>query len=124
MFLGTGKTMDMNWFLPLQADAAPQGVSSLPAVLAPEQDLVSAVDDSDSAIPVSTDEVKMKLQSVMSNLHDKLAARIEHDPAGYEKAIAALEKSVQKLPSTVDSALQKSLYSFGKSVTEVRKLIL
>ena len=43
---------------------------------------------------------------------------------GYEKAIAALEKSVQKLPSTVDSALQKSLYSFGKSVTEVRKLIL
>ena len=40
----------------------------------------------------------------MSSLHDKLAAGI-HDPAGYEKAIAALEKSVQNLPSSVDSAL-------------------
>ena len=36
----------------------------------------------------------------MNSLHDKLAARIEHDPAGYEMAIAAQEKSIQKVPST------------------------
>ena len=126
MYLGTGKTMDMDWFLPLQADAALQSVPSLPAVLPPEQDIVlhPEVDDRDSAIPVSTEDVKMKLQSVMSSLHEKLAARIQHDPAGYQKALTALEKSVQKLPSTVDSALQKSLYCFGKSVTEVRLLVL
>ena len=125
MYLGTGKTMDMNWFLPLQADAVPQDLLPVPSRPEPVQGSVYPVHDSMTSehpgtqAGVSTDELKMKLQSVMKNLHDKLAARIEHDPAGYEKAIASLEKSVQKLPSTVDSALQKSLHSFGKSVTEV-----
>ena len=53
MYLGTGKTMDMNWFLPLQADTAPPDVSSVPAVQVHEQSTVSdhLVDDT----PVSTD---------------------------------------------------------------------
>ena len=38
---------------------------------------------------------------------------------GYEKALAVLEKTVEKLPDTVDTALQKCLYGFGKSVTQV-----
>ena len=71
---------------------------------------------------MSSDEVKVKLQSAINNLHEKIAARIEHDPEGYLKAIAALEKSVQKLPSSYDSALQKSLFIFGKSVTEVSNM--
>ena len=122
MYLGTGQTMDMNWFLPLQADTAPPDVSAVPAVQVHEQSTVSdhLVVDRDTVTPVSTEVVRLKLQSVMSALHDKLAARIEHDPAGYEKAIAALGKTVERLPSTVDSALQKSLHCFGKSVTEVR----
>jgi hypothetical protein len=113
MFLGTGKTMDMNWFLPLQAEAAPPDQSPIPEVLPPEQVMASTstVDDRGPVTPVSSDEVKLKLQSAMNNLHEKIAARIEHDPEGYLKAIAALEKSVQKLPSSSDSALQKSLAS-------------
>ena len=45
--------------------------------------------------------------------------RIDHDSVGYSKAVAIFEKTVDKLPSTVDSALQKSLCSFGKSITQV-----
>lgn len=128
MYLGTGKTMDMNWFLPLQADVVHVDHDPSPLPVVPEYDGVHLpVVDSvshDPPVVVSEDEVQMKLQSVMDKLRDKLAARIGHDPAGYEKAIAVLEKSVDKLPATVDSALQKTLYSFGKSVTEVRLFYL
>ena len=128
MYLGTGKTMDMNWFLPLQADVVHVGHDPSPLPVVPEYDgahlpVVDSVSPDPPAV-VSEDEVQMKLQSVMDKLRNKLAARIGHDPAGYEKAIAVLEKSVDKLPATVDSALQKTLYSFGKSVTEVRLFYL
>ena len=128
MYLGTGKTMGMTWFLPLQAEPASPlhdteiAVDSLHTTPVAVPDSASLPGVSDSPVTplevVSTDQVKERLQAVMSKLHDKLAARIDHDPTGYDKALAVLEKSVQKLPSNIDSALQKSLYSFGKSVTE------
>ena len=71
MFLGTGKNMNMNWFLPLQARAAPPNQSPVIAVLPPEHVISSTetVDDRGPVIPVSSDEVKVKLQSAMNNLH-------------------------------------------------------
>jgi hypothetical protein len=65
------------------------------------------------------DIVSKKLDNVINKLHNKLASRISYDPSGYEKALAVLEKTVEKLPDTVDTALQKCLYGFGKSVTQV-----
>ena len=125
MYLGTGKNMDMNWFLPLQAPSVPTSVSCPVSRPEPETSLDGQESQAelgehlDTPAIVSQSEVKIKLETVMKHLHDKLAARIQHDPSGYEKALAAMDKTVQRLPSTVDSALQKCLYTFGKSVTEV-----
>ena len=49
-------------------------------------------------------------------------SRIDSDPAGYAKAVDTFEKTVGKLPNKSDSALQKSLCSFAKSVTQVLRL--
>ena len=76
-------------------------------------------DNSQLVQDISPDIISTKLATVMNKLHDKLAARISHDPTGYEKALAVLDRTVDKLPATVDTALQKVLYSFGKSVTQV-----
>ena len=65
------------------------------------------------------DVMRLKLKRALDNLAEKVMKRIEHDPSGYNKAIAMFEKTVEKLPSSVDSALQKTLCSFGKSVTQV-----
>ena len=50
-------------------------------------------------------------------MEQKNYSRISHEPAGYEKAIEIFNKTVDKLPS-VDSALQKSICAFGKTVTQ------
>merc|ERR1712208_63137 len=64
-------------------------------------------------------DVKNKLDIVLGRLRDKISARIEHDPTGYSKTINCLDNTVTKLPTSRDSALQKSLFSFGKSITQV-----
>ena len=127
MYLRTGKLLEMTWFLPLLAEPAAQepksDTSILPTSIVSVQDgppLHGFSDSSDSITShVSSDQVKQRLQEVMAKLQPKLEARIGQDPEGYSKALASFEKAVDRLPSTVDSALQKSLYGFGKSETQV-----
>ena len=131
MFIGTGENMDIDWFLPMQCESlntehpCPQDSDDV-------QHSYQDNDDQDNApVPgndnsqlvqvqaISPDIVSTKLATVMKKLHDKIAARISHDPTGYDKALAVLDRTVDRLPATVDTALQKVLYSFGKSVTQV-----
>ena len=131
MKLGTGIKMPLDYFLPMQApDLSPAedevSVTSTPVpVLSPSPD---ATDLHTAPVPVAlpgsmgvidTAEVTDRLGSTLKALYDKLAARIPEDPAGYQRAVSDLEKTVQKLPNTSDSALQKCLHTFGKSVTQV-----
>ena len=57
----------------------------------------------------------------MTKLGDKLLCRIDQDPAGYNKALDIFNKTIDKLPANIDSALQKSLCSFGKTIVQVQK---
>lgn len=68
---------------------------------------------------ISRDEVKEKLRKVLKKLEDKIGVRVEHDVSGYDRSLDILEKTIDRLPSSVDSALQKTLCSFGKTVTQV-----
>ena len=152
MYLGTGTKMDIDWFLPLQADHTPAAgmvvmeagtntgledhtnnyceiVEPTEVSLELREDNVEPRDDNvepreNNVEPrednVAPREIKNKLQRILSKLGDKLSARIDHDPSGYSKALDILEKTVDKLPAKGDSALQKSLCSFGKSVTQVK----
>ena len=131
MELATGRKMSLDYFLPMQApDMAESGdviPSSTPAPYegtdtgAPaDEGHTAPVVQQDNVGVVNEAEVRYRLSSTLQVLHDKLAARISHDPTGYQKAVADLEKTVQKLPTTSDSALQKCLHSFGKSVTQVK----
>ena len=56
---------------------------------------------------------------MLNKLSEKLMSRIDQDPAGYSKALDVLDKTVDRLPARVDTALQKALCAFGKSVTQV-----
>ena len=128
MFLGTGKRMKLDWFLPLQAETSlsvdvPQ-VGASADVEQLEAGSESVVDVARViAVPVEenqvdTDAVKEILENVLKKLRAKLLSRIEHDPTGYNKALGILDKTVDRLP-VADSALQKTLCSFGKCVTQV-----
>ena len=129
MELGTGIKIPLDYFLPMQApDLYPVedevSITGTPVpVLTPDAtDLHTA--PTPVALPgslgvIDTAEVTDRLGSTLKALYDKLAARIPEDPAGYQRAVSDLEKTVQKLPKTSDSALQKCLHTFGKSVTQV-----
>ena len=155
MYLGTGKKVSIDWFLPLQEestltpslgsqDHGSQNLgnqnqdsqtldSQYPGTQNPSsqnpgsqnpgsQNQDSQNQDSQnltSQNPVQSDNLKEKLQSILIKLGEKISSRIDHDPTGYTKAVNILEKTVDRLPLRVDSALQKSLCDFGKSVTQV-----
>ena len=125
MYLGTGKKVSIDWFLPIQADAI-LPVDIPPVTIPPPEVSPDITQTEQVGLEVLTqqqeihpDIVKVKLQTVLNKLGDRLASRIEHDPSGYDKALDILNKTVDRLPLTVDSALQKTLCSFGKTVTQV-----
>ena len=88
MYLGTGKLLEMTWFLPLLAEPAAQepksDASILPTSIVSVQDgppLHGFSDSSDSiASHVSSDQVEQRLQELMAKLQHKLEARIDKDP--------------------------------------------
>ena len=126
MFLGTGQHTELDWFLPLTADPAQGEDLQLRGYV---ENPTSATSEGQPEIineapEVSPQDVKAKLKETLSVLADKIFARVEHDPVGYSKAVDLFSKSVEKLPISVDSALQKSLCSFGKSITQVTQNIL
>ena len=123
MKLGTGKELPLDYFLPMQAPedmtcSTPEPTQGTDTVT---PDCPTAPVLPSPAVEIDTTEISTKLSSTLRALQDKLTARISHDPAGYQRAVADLEKTVEKLPKTSDSALQKCLHSFGKTVTQVNK---
>ena len=123
MFLATGAQTDLSWFLPKQAPAPVGNQETLEV----RNKIVQQSSDNEDAENVfqnisslqDIEAVKGKLKLAFNMLSDKLTSRLESDIEGYAKAVSVFEKTVQKLPSTSDSALQKCLHSFGKSVTQV-----
>ena len=129
MFLGTGKHTELSWFLPKQAPSV-VGHNAVPIEVRDEAS--EHVDgfrvDAENGLEmreaveretIDPQDVKEKLQEALKRLSDKVMARIESDPEGYSKSIKIFEKTVDKLPNKSDSALQKSLCCFGKSVIQV-----
>ena len=145
MFIGTGNMLPLDWFLPAQAEISHtdedliqqvQGRTHHNTESAAEMNEiietpVIAEDISDTPVvakdisetPVVAEDiseaVKNNFQKVWEKLGSKILARIQQDPAGYAKAVEKLDKTVNKLPAKGDAALQKSLFEFGKSATQV-----
>ena len=129
MYLGTGKHTPLSWFLPKQAICLENDL-----VGTVDYGLVAPLDHGDledtvqvGSVPVGNNlidpqAVKDKLEKTLKLLSDKFMSRIDSDPAGYAKAVDTFEKTVGKLPNKSDSALQKSLCSFAKLVTQVLRL--
>ena len=93
--------------------------SDVPNIISQEDNREISVEDrvevNDETNP---EEVKEQLEEALKVLSEKLMARVDGDPGGYAKAVTAFGKTVAKLPNRSDAALQKSLFSFGKSVTQ------
>ena len=129
MFIGTGKHESLNWFLPLEDGTVDE--SELTSLLPKEDDGITLdVTNFEDGVEepqnnVVTDsvpnvvDVEKILESALTKLKEKIVSRIHNDPKGYKKALTIFDKSVDKVPATVDSSIQKSLCSFGKSVTQV-----
>ena len=126
MYLGTGKKQDPNWFKPLSSANTNQfestglldQIDNFPDV--EMEDAHEEHDDhasSDVSNEEKVDELKYKLKQTLAMLEGKICQRIERDIGGYEKALKIFEKHVERLPATTDSALQKSLCSFGETST-------
>ena len=121
-YIGTGKIKPIDWFLPLQAEPSSQHAD---VPLIETKRIEPAIpDQSEDSVDITGEQVdpeavKQKVEYVLKRLRDKLLARIDQDPAGYNKALDVFGKTVDKLPATIDSALPKSLCAFGKTVTQV-----
>ena len=123
MFLGTGKMMDLDYFMPLMEPTMEEDNTSMEEInnnvtmdVHQNEEIVT---EEDITHIVSRDDVKEKLRKVLQKLEDKIGARVEHDVSGYDRSLDILEKTIERLPSSADSALQKTLCSFGKTVTQV-----
>ena len=127
MYIGTGQNTPLDWFLPLQAEGGrdddhlqqPGGAGISVPIVVNNNEVDMGAELLVTAHEASPDDIKQKLKQTLAALADKIIMRVEHDPAGYGKAVGIFEKTVERLPKTGDSALQKSLCSFGKSITQV-----
>ena len=61
-----------------------------------------------------TEDVKMKLDSVLFKLQSILSDRIEHDPKEYKKSLSIFEKHLDRMPKLNDTALQRAPCTFGQ----------
>ena len=145
-YIGTGKIKPLDWFLPLHLQSDLKVIDEIIEVSAVEPETAVSMDelmtgdtltaavnlnpsekdnDGEEGIENSESEfaagleVKENLKNILANLEKKLLGRIDGDLAGYKKAVAVFGKSVDRLPASSDSALQKSLFSFAKTVTQV-----
>ena len=179
MFLGTGKRLDKDWFLPIQDNDSSHHQCTVSnytvddagdnALLQEEDDEVeenectnskytvedtcnntnleneddkdeendesadNAMDDVDFGNNTlrtddesSTDDRHSKskeldeyVDNVLLKLKDRLKSRLKFDLDGYKKAFKVLDKNVDQLPKSSDSAIQKALFSFGKTDVQV-----
>ena len=126
MFLGTGKSVALDWFLPHSQPANTHPSSEIINIALSVGEEATAnmeIEQPHSQAVVTfqietASEVNEKLERVLLKLQRKIAPRIEMDTVGYSKALDIIEKTIDRLPGSVDTALQKSLAQFGKSVTQ------
>ena len=133
MYLGTGKKPDSNWFKPLSSSGAVdvEPVGLLDRVenteVEEQEELVDFGELVEDTEPHEEDErmneekveiLKIQLRNTLAKLEEKIGNRIDKDLNGYDKALDIFEKQVERLPETVDGALQNSLCTFGKVATQ------
>ena len=131
-YLGTGKYKSIEWFQDLHQNVMVTSQETSEkvddSVGDASKDMVSleqetpAMGDSESATICHDDEayeIKRKIKEALEKLEEKLMCRVEKDLSGYKKAAETFQKTVDRLPASSDSALQKSLCSFAKSFTQV-----
>lgn len=127
MFIGTGRMLPLDWFLPVQAEIVPHNDEDLSQQVQGHAQCniepVAEMNRITTEEPVLAEDiseaVKSDFQKVWEKLGSKILTRIQHDPAGYAKAVERLDKTVERLPARGDAVLQKSLCEFGKSATQV-----
>ena len=124
MFIGTGKHIELGYFLPLSDPKNTDQTASNTANQfwdmgeeEPERDTnVEEVDmeiGNDNDDQDEIEEAKMQLETVFSKLKEKILVRVPHDPKGYKKSLRSLEKHLDRMPKK-DAALQKALCTFGQ----------
>ena len=137
MYLGTGKQINPQWFSSLQSTGG--AVNSLgekeddreegevvwnerasdeegeAQVLQPNGKETKSAENKSEQIKALKEKLKKSMEAFRTNLE----TRIDEDIEGYNTAINIFSKQLNKLEKVKsDSALQKTLCSFGKSLTE------
>ena len=143
MYLGTGKHLDNDWFLPLQSSKSVETIEGNSKTDRPTENISETspsdpnkeIEEENSGIvqgivQFSTEDneddrqehadLEGMVDKVIDKLGERLKSRLHFDEDGYRKAIKVFEKTIDSLPKTFDSKLQKALYSFGKADTQVR----
>ena len=83
-----------------------------------EMDIVSEGESKDND-EKETNALKSKLRKAIEAFTENIEMRIDNDFLGYKTSINTFTKQLEKLQNVKkDSALQKTLCSFGKTVTE------
>ena len=126
MFIGTGKYVDLDYFLPLSdpkntdqtnSNATNQTQNMVDNDQTREvvvEEMEEMTEDDENRDQDESEDVKMKLDSVLFKLQSVLSDRIEHDPKGYKKSLSIFEKHLDRMPKLNDTAPQKALCTFGQ----------
>ena len=100
MFIGTGKNVHLDYFLPLSdpkntdktnSNATNQTQNMADNDQAREVVVEEMMEDGENRDQDKTEDVKMKLDSVLFKLQSILSDRIEHDPKGNKNHLAYLK---------------------------------
>ena len=110
MFIGTGKYVDLDYFLPLSdpknTDQTNSNATNQTLNMADDdqtrevvvEEMEEMLEDDENRDQDESEDVKMKLDSVLSKLQSILSDRIEHDPKGYKKSLSIFEKHLDRMP--------------------------
>ena len=105
MFIGTGKHVDLDYFLPLSdpknSDQTTSNATNQTwnmgeddeAIDINVEELEMEIEGDENEDQNENEEVKLKLDSVLSKLKSILSDRVEHDPKGYKKSLSTFEKT-------------------------------
>ena len=137
MYLGTGKPINPEWFCPLKSDiredysregrekseGGEEGVGLDKGARQQESGEEQRSEENEACSNEDKNQqleaLKEKLQNSMETFRTEINLIIEGDMEGYKTAIDIFSIQLEKLGKVKrDSALQKTLCSFGKSVTE------
>ena len=105
MFIGTGKYVELDYFLPLSdpknTDQTTSNDTNQTWNVAEDdqarevgvEEMNIEMEDDENQDQNESEDVKMRLDSVLFKLQSILSDRIEHDPKGYKKSLSIFEKT-------------------------------